>query len=146
MRRKIFSMFLGLFAGFLTFVVSHFINSSFHPLPADVDIQKPEEIRQAMINQPTSYFVGAMVCHGLAVAVASFVASLMRGFAWLTAAFVPAMVFLVLALAAQQKVPHPDWFKWADLAVFFPAGFLGYAVAALLLGITRQDPSVPPEE
>lgn len=143
MRRKIFSIFLGLFAGFFTFVVSHLIHSSFHPLAEDVDVQNEKQFREAMSEQPASYFVGTIICHGLAVSVASFVSSLMRGFAWLTAAFVPAFLFLLLALGVLQRVPHPEWFKWADLSVFLPAGFFGYAVAVLLLGTTPQELDTP---
>ncbi|MEP3481773.1 MAG: hypothetical protein ABJZ55_21200 [Fuerstiella sp.] len=142
MRRKIFSIFLGLFAGFITFAISHLINSSYHPLPKDVDVQKPEELRQAMGNLPTSYFVGTVICHGLAVCVASFISSLFKGHAWLTAALVPAGLFLLLALGGHELVPHPDWFRWADLAVFVPGGFLGYLIALLLIGNKKQNPEI----
>lgn len=143
MRRKIFSIFLGLFAGFITFAVSHLINSSFHPLPADVDVQKPEALREAMGNLPNSYFIGTLLCHGLAVCVASFISSLFRGYAWLTAALVPAMLFLLLALGGLELVPHPEWFGWADLAVFFPSGFLGYLLALVLIGNSKQNTESP---
>lgn len=143
MRRKIFSIFLGLLAGFITFTVSHLINSSYHPLPADVDVQKPEALREAMGNLPNSYFVGTVLCHGFAVCVASFISSLFRGHAWLTAAFVPASLFSLLALGGLELVPHPDWFRWADLGVFFPAGFCGYLIALVLIGSSKQNQEIP---
>ena len=143
MRRKIFSTFLGLLAAFVTFAICHSVNSYFHQLPADVDVQKREVLREAMGKIPNRYFVGTIISHGLAVCVASFVSSLLIGHAWLTAAFVPSTLFLLLALGSHQLVPHPDWFRWADLAVFYPSGFCGYFLALILLGSVPQSTELP---
>lgn len=137
MRRKLFSIFLGLFAGFLVYLVCHLINSAYHPLPADLDVHNKEEFRKAMSMLPRSYFVGNIYCFFLAVTMASFVSSLMRGYAWLTGAFVPTLVFLVLASVVLFALPHPDWFAIPYLSIIFLAGLCGYGLAALLLGTTQ---------
>lgn len=149
MRRKIFSIFLGLFAGFITFAVSHVINSWLHPvsLPAEVDIQDPEQLQpalqKAMKSLPTSYFVTTLACHGFAVFVASFVSSLFRGYAWLTAALVPAAMFMMFSLIVMSRLPPPDWFRWADLSIYFPSGFFGYLLALALIGTSKQNEQIP---
>lgn len=149
MRRKLFSIFLGLLAGFITFAVSHVINSSVHPLsiPPEIDIQDPEQLReylrQEMNSFPTSYFVATVACHGLAVFVASFISSLFRGYAWLTGALVPAAIFMMFSLIVMSQLPPPDWFRWADLGIFFPAGFSGYLLAVVLLGTNQQNEEIP---
>lgn len=98
------------------------------PLPPGTDINNPASLEAAMKSFPNSAFVCLLMNYTVASLVAGMVATLMAKRETAVPALVIGIVLTLAGLFNVMTIWHPTWFRIANLLVYIPFAYLGYAV------------------
>jgi hypothetical protein len=133
MIRSIAAVIAGLAAAFVVIEVLEAVNSFvLFPFPRDVNVWDMEALKRHIEEHgiSTGALLGVLAASVLAALAAGAVAALTAGRAPLVHAAIVAVPLELGAILNLQMIPHPLWFWFALLPVYFPAALLGAAVVA----------------
>ena len=106
-----------------------FVNASFFPAPAGVDVTTPEGMAQAVGMMPTGAFIGLVVGYLVATTLGAYVAARLAASRHLLVASLVAAVFVAGGVANFMMIPHPIWVPIASMLAFLLAPVLALRLA-----------------
>jgi hypothetical protein len=119
----------GVVAAVLVVGVMDAVVGSMYALPAGVDPNNPESMRQAVAALPVAAFLLLLVGWVLAAGVGSYLAARQATHARPVHGLIVALFVLVATVANLAKIPHPLWL-WPATIILIPAA--GWAATRLV--------------
>lgn len=131
MIRNILSIIIGLVTAVITFVIVESVNSSLHPIPANLDFKNTEVVKQFYDNQPISFWL--MVIFGWVVGslLCGFLIKLISKSDKKILTIIAGVILTLSAVANFYLLPHPTWFIIVGVLIFIPTTLLGHSLYLL---------------
>lgn len=131
MVRNIIAVIVGFVVGGIAVFLVESIGHQVYPIPAGLDLSKPEAIAEYVSKAP----IGAILFVLIAQSAGSFIGGLITGL--IAVAKAPtAIIYGVLALAMAGLnaflIPHPVWFLVPSLLLPIPLALFGSRCSGLL--------------
>lgn len=123
--RKTFAVVLGLLAGGVLVAAIQMISVIQNPMPEGLELSDKKGMAEFVSQLPTSAFAIVLIAHAFGALFGAFVSTLVMKQKWLVGTLIIGFAFLLGGISNLISIPHPDWFKFVDLASYFPAAFIG---------------------
>ena len=132
MLNRISSILTGIAVGIGLIFIMEFISHAIYPLPAGLNPEKMEDMRQIMKQMPLGALIMVMVGYFIGALGGGIVCTLMsKEFKFKNVMFV-GLILTVFGILNFMTVPHPMWFMVGSLAVYFAGAFLGYKITMMI--------------
>ncbi len=129
MIRSALVLLAGVIAAVLVVVLMDRVVASIYPLPAGIDLNNPESMRQAVAALPVAALLLLVVGWALAAGAGSYLAARLATYAPATHGLIVALFVLVATVANLAMIPHPVWL-WPATIILIPAA--GWAATRLV--------------
>jgi hypothetical protein len=131
--RNFLALVVGLFLGGLVNMGLVTAGPAVFPLPAGIDVTKPESLAASIHLFEPRNFVFPFLAHALGTFVGAFVAHAAAASRRWLFAWIVGVVFLGGGIAAARMIPAPGWFVALDLvAGYIPMAWFGGTLASRL--------------
>lgn len=134
MARLIVGLIVGVLVGGLTVGLVEALGHALFPLPADIDVSKPEVLRTLMDLIPLNNKIAVIVAWTLGIFAGGCTAAYLAKRGPVPAWWVGGILFS-MAVSTMISIPHPTWMWIAAIA----ATIVGSYVAGRIAG--RQSPT-----
>ncbi len=116
-------------AGMVAMMIGHQVSNVIMPPPEGMDVSNMESFVANAHKLTTGHWVLALMSHALGplvsgFIVAKFVASHHRPLLWIVAT-----AWIIAGILNLMSIPHPMWFKFADIMIYVPMTFVGAKLA-----------------
>jgi len=129
MIRSALVLLAGVVAAVLVVVLMDRVVASIYPLPAGIDLNNPESMRQAVAALPAAAFLLLVVGWALAAGAGSYLAARLSTHNRATHGLIVTLFVLVATVANLAAIPHPVWL-WPAAIILIPAA--GWAATRLV--------------
>lgn len=129
MIRSALVLLAGVVAAVLVVVLMDRVVASIYPLPAGIDLNNPESMRQAVAALPAAAFLLLVVGWALAAGAGSYLAARLSTHNRATHGLIVTLFVLVATVANLAAIPHPVWL-WPATIILIPAA--GWAATRLV--------------
>ena len=126
MIRSAIVLLAGVVAAVLVVTLMDWVAGSLYALPAGIDRNNPESMRQAVAALPAAVFLLLLGGWVLAAGAGSYLAARLATHDYVTHGLIVALFVLVATLGNLAMIPHPVWL-WPAAIILIPAA--GWAAA-----------------
>lgn len=127
--RNAIAIVAGAVVGLAAIMIAQFVNASFFPAPAGVDVTTPAGMAQAVSLMPTGAFIGLVVGYLVATTAGAYVGVRLAASRHRLVASLIAAVFVAGGVANFMMIPHPTWVPIAAMFAFLLAPVIALRLA-----------------
>jgi hypothetical protein len=124
--RSVLAVLAGIVVGSVVNYAIVMLNIRIYPLPAGVDPRDYAALREVMAEAPLAMLLLVILAHSGGTLVGASVAAKLAGRAPLVHGLIIGVWFLIGGIANAWMLRPPLWFLIVDLALYLPAGWLGW--------------------
>ena len=122
--RIIVGLVVGAIVGMVVMMGLHLASTLIYVPPEDVEFMSQEPENLERMNEwfrslPAGAFIVAALCHGLGCLAGAMTAMFIAGRHSLVAPLIIAAFFTLGGIMNMQELPHPGWFPFLDLPIYF---------------------------
>ena len=124
--KNILFVLLAVVAGMLFLSLGHMVSNMILPPPAGMDVSNMESFKANAHLLTSGHWALALLSHALGpliggAIIGRFAHNPHRPLVWIIG-----LAFLIAGVLNLYSIPHPLWFKIADIAMYIPMAFLGW--------------------
>ena len=132
MLNRISSILTGIAAGIAVLFLVEMISHQIYPLPAGLNPEKPEDMREIMKLMPLNALIIVFIGDFLCALAGGIVCTIMSKEFKFKNVMVVGLILTVFGILNFMTVPHPLWFMIGSLAIYFAGAFLGYKITMMI--------------
>lgn len=128
MKRNIISVFVGLAAAIVIFLIAETINASLYPAPANLDFKDEVSVQMFYKNQPIAFWLIVLLGWGVGSLLCGLLIKIISKNQNSKLPIIAGSILTLSAVANFFSLPHPTWFIIVGLLIFIPSTLLGYKI------------------
>lgn len=123
--KNILVIILAIAAGMIAMMVGHQISNVILPPPEGMDVSNMESFVANAHKLTTGHWFLALISHAFGPLVSGFIVAKFSATHHRPLLWIVAIAWIIAGVLNLMAIPHPLWFKIADILMYLPMTFVG---------------------